>query len=185
MRVGERELLGIEKHRAKVKFGLRELGLLDGPPLRGASTVVNAVSELLSVRHAAFLMFDDEASTVQTRASSRPLRPLVEFPIAGSLSEWVRTENHTLAISATEFEAPLCPERKYMDAGAFVGAPVYGPDTEAVGVLAAFDMPRSGWNSASVKKLENLAHLISQEIMLRASFQTLRLMSAEAAVLHG
>ena len=171
--------MGIENRRTKRQFGLRELGVLEGPPLRGADTIVQTVVDLFAVRQAAFLVFDDDTGSLRARISSKISNALEDVPLADSLSAMVRAENRTLAIRSTLQEAPQAPELKYLDAAAFLGAPVHGPDLKAVGVLVATHPIPRDWHVTDGKKLEDLAHLISQEIMLRASFETLRIMSAE------
>ncbi len=84
-----------------------------------------------------------------------------------------------MSVRATALDSPDAPEIRYLDAAAYLGTPVYGPDRDAIGVLAATHSAPREWNMAALKKMENLAYLVSQEIMLRASFETLRIMAAE------
>lgn len=171
--------MGFEQHNTKHQFGLHELGVLEGPPLRGAQTIVETVAELINVPHAAFLVFDDAAGCARVRISSTQPNTLLDVPLAESLCNWIRDEDKTLAVSSIKVETPGAPELQFLGAAAFLGTPVQGPGSEAIGVLAAIHSAPREWNGAAVKKIEDLAHLISQEIMLRASFETLRIMSTE------
>ena len=171
--------MGLEKHCAKHQFGLKDLGVLDGPPLRGAGTIVKMVDAVFGVPRAAFLVFDDNSGSVFVRMTSSAVRPKGTMPSEMSIASMVRSENKTIAIDSTREEAPDSIERRLLGAGALLGSPVHGPDKLAVGVLAAMHHEARAWTSAECRKIEDLAHLISQEIMLRASFETLRIMSAE------
>ena len=131
------------------------------------------------MRHAVFLVFDDVAGCARVRISSGRPKSVRDVPLADSLSAWIRAENATLAVTSVSAEAPNAPELDALQADGFLGAPVYGPDKDVIGVLAAVHSSPREWAGLHGTKLENLAHLITQEIMLRASFETLRLMSAE------
>ncbi len=171
--------MGIEKIGTGFQFGLNELGVLHGPPLRGATTIVNALADLFEVHYGAFLVYDDTAGCVRVRISSRKSQAVGEAPLSASLCDWIRTEDATLAVASTLEETPEAPELKFFGAGAFLGAPVYGPAQEPIGVLAAIHPSPRDWSAKATRQIGDFAHLISQEIMLLASFETLRIMSIE------
>ncbi len=168
-----------EAQTTKRNFDMRDIGVLEGPPLKSALTIVHTVVALLNVPVAAFLLFDDDKSRVSVRASTSILCAGKSFSSSGSIANRTRTENTTQQVSNMQNEEHQAPEATKLGAAAMITAPVYGPGREPVGALAAIHkMPRR-WKYDEIKKLEEQAHLISQEILLRASIQTLRIISSE------
>lgn len=175
--------MGLEKHRVVQQFGLREIGVLDGPPLRGAEVVVNSAAELLNVPAVVVLIFDDVSSTLECRAASSLDYKTLSFPTSGSLCSSARSENATIAITNARIEAPSAPEPDKLKGQSVIACPIYGPDTEAIGVLMAVRSDPHVWSIDERKTAEDMAYLVSQEVILRASFETLRIMSSERGVL--
>lgn len=171
--------MGLKKQKVGRQFGLDELGILDGPTLRGAETVVKMAETVLQVRRTAFLVFDDLSASISVRICSALQYVSRNMPATGSLCSQIRSERQTLAFKDTCWDGTLTPERRNLGAVSFLGAPVFGPTCEPVGVLAAIELSQRSWTRAECRKLDDLAHLISQEIMLRASVETLRIMSEE------
>ena len=170
-----------ETHSTKRKFDLRDIGVLEGPPLKGALTIVHTAAALLEVPMAAFLLVDQEKSRVSVRVCTSILYAGVDFSSSGSVTNLTRTENTTQHVSDMQNEDPLPPEAISLGAAALIAAPVYGPGREAIGALAAVQKTPRRWTYDEVKKLEEQAYLISQEILLRASIQTLQIISSEKA----
>lgn len=160
-------------------YDLRDLGVLDGPPLRGASTVVNSIDVILGVPRAALLIIDDETSTVSVRAASNFLRADKTFSAYGSVAGRVRSENATQAIEDVQCDFPEARESDVLGASSLLAAPVYGPDQDAIGCLVAVRTAAYAWTPSEIATMENFAHLITQEVVLRASFQTLKIISSE------
>lgn len=160
-------------------YDLKDLGILEGPPLRGASTVVNSIDVILGVPHAALLIIDDETSTVSVRAASSVSRADKSFSTYGSVAGRVRSENATQAIADVQCDFPEAKEPDVLGASALLAAPVYGPDQDAIGCLVAIRTAIHAWTAAEIATMENFAHLITQEVILRASFQTLKIISSE------
>ncbi len=171
--------LGLEKHKVGDQFGVRELGLIDGPPLRGAKTVVKTTSELFDVSNAALIIFDDAEVAGVVRVASDPASLSSSYPLDRSIASLVRASNASQVVSSLSADHPDAPEYRLLSMKAVLACPVYGPDTEPVGALAAFDTQPRAWTKEQKTKLESLAHLISQELILRASFETLRIMARE------
>ena len=177
--------MGLEKHTVSDQFGVNELGLLDGPPLRGARTVVKTTSELFDVSNAALVVFDDASVTGIVRVAADPASLSKSYPLDGSVASNVRHENNSKVVPSLGSDHQNAPEFRLLGMKAMLACPVYGPDTEAVGVLAAFDKEPRAWTGQEKSKLESLAHLISQELILRASFETLRIMARERGRING
>ena len=64
-------------------------------------------------------------------------------------------------------------------ARSYIGGVVKGPADEPIGVLSAMHPSTYDWTFHDVKLIGDLGYLLSQQIMLKASFETLKIMSAE------
>ncbi len=169
-------LLGLNKRAERFEFD--DLQLLDGPPMRGTRTVVNVVPDALGVAGAAFIVFDDLASEAVVREMSGSLTLAASYALAGSLAADLRMTLAPQRVSDLT-RNPSLPERTASGAGALMAAPVFAPDGRAAGMLIALDRSPRLWGNGELKQLEDLAHLISQEVMLRASFATLGILARE------
>ena len=97
--------------------------------------------------------------------------------MSDSVALQVREEGRPVTIADTASDMPEAMELELLGARAVNAVPVFGPDTVPVGVLAAFEREAREWSPEEVSKVEDLAYLASQEIVLRASFETLRLLA--------
>lgn len=163
-------------------FELEDLQLIDGPPMRGAQTVVCAARSVLGVAGTAFVAFDETASEAVIRESSGHLSFHSGYPISGSVASEVRTTLTTVRISDLTERKPSAPEWTASGAMAFMASPVLAPDGRAAGMLTALDLSPRLWTIREVKQIEDLAYLISQEVILRASFATLGIMARERSL---
>lgn len=160
-------------------FELEDLQILDGPPMRGAKTVVRSACAVLNVTGAAFVVFDDLASQAVLRESAGHLTFYADYPLAGSLASDLRAALAPIKVNDLTERSATLPERIASGAAGFMAAPVLAPDGRAAGMLAALERSPRLWTSKELAQLEDLAHLISQEIILRASFATLGIMARE------
>lgn len=159
-------------------FELEDLQLLHGPPMRGTRTVVGIVPDALRAVAAAFVVFDDLASEAVIREKSGDLTLAASYPLSGSLAADLRMTLTAIKVSDLTRDGE---RRDFRDSGAaaLMAAPVFGPDGQSTGMLVAFDRSPRLWTDGELKRLEDLAHLISQEVMLRASFATLGILARE------
>lgn len=176
------DLVGLEKHRVGQQFGLRDLGILDGPPLRGTDIVVATAASLLDVDAVNVMIFDDTSASIETSASSEISFRSLSFPTAESICSLVRSQNETIEITNAKLEMPKAQELIGNGVAAIIACPIYGPDTEAIGVFAAFKTNAHVWSLPEKKLAEDMAYLVSQEVILRASFETLRIMASERSI---
>ena len=175
--------MGLEKQSQKRQFSQKDLGILDGPPSRGIRTIVELCALATRARSTALFIFDDAASELFLSASdglARTGNTPVGLPLTGSVASHVRLENQITRINELG-EAPFDTSVEYARFGirAYMGAIVRGPADEALGILAVMHQTPHFWTFHEAKMLEDMAYLLSQQILLKASFETLRLMSAE------
>lgn len=173
--------LGAENNSERSRFDLRDLGLVGGPPLRGADTVTKLAADLLRTDCVALLIFDDVASSIFARAVSDGRTCTRMLPLATSIAEMTRSEGHAIVMSDVVAEMPEAMEAEAFEARAILSVPVFGPDIPPAGVLAAIQCEPRDWTAEDLTRMENLAYLVSQEIILRASFETLRIMSRDTS----
>jgi hypothetical protein len=171
--------VGATNRHGERRFNLRDLGVLEGPPLRGADIVVGAAADLLRCGRAAVMIYDDDTGSAFLRASAGFRPDETTLPLIDSIAAIVRNERRPLAISDVAGEMPEAAELIRLRAGAMLAVPVYGPDTVPVGILAALDDAGRRWTDQDMRRAQDLAYLASQEIMLRASFETLRILSRD------
>ncbi len=158
---------------------MHDLGLFDGPPLKGAAIVTDIAAESLGATSAAFVAFNDMAGEAVLRSVSRRLTRGVTWPLQDSVVALVRETNGVIAVSDLVRDALHAGERVQLGMSAVLASPVLGPDEYPIGALVAFDAQPRVWTRAQHRKLDNLAYLVTQEITLRASFATLQLMAQE------
>lgn len=177
--------MGFGQHDIAKQYDLVALGLLDGPPLKAASIVTETTWENLQASSASFIVFDDAAGEAVLHAVARKLKAGTRYPLHSSAVAKVRDRPG----KASAMDLTLCPssppELTELGMLSMLAAPVTGPDREAVGALAVFDVQPRHWSAIKRQQLENLAYLITQEVMLHASFATLELMAGERTRLNG
>jgi GAF domain-containing protein len=179
--------LGIEPLRKKETFGLEDLGLLDATPHKSHDTIVGLCAGALGVTDAtivAFIVFDDCASRLFIRAlvGDTPLNSgEVHGRAEASVSSHIRDTSEPVAISnlALRPDTLQSTERQVLGAAAYLGAPVHGPMGETLGVLCAMRPTEHHWTRHQRKVLCDFAFLLSEQILLRAALETVKLMARE------
>lgn len=170
-------------HQTHASFTLQDLGLLVGPPIKGFDAVVSLASNVLRTPKVALLMIDVENGSIFLRAShgfDQSKFPLFGFPYHGSISSKICNENKTLQISnVSSATFASTGEANFFGANACLGSPIHDPAGAPVGVLIALHEKTHEWTDTQIEELEAFAYLASQQIMLKASFETLRLMKRE------
>ncbi|MCV6595002.1 MAG: GAF domain-containing protein [Silicimonas sp.] len=178
--------MGLEKEKTRQTFGPQDLGILDTPPSRALRTVVELCAHALKSPVAALFIFDDAAGELflntavglETQTSGG-----IGLPLSGSLASHVRSENRVVRIDNL-LHPPFDTSVEHMRFGAqsFIGGVVCGPMDDPIGVLAAMHRGQHNWTLQEAKLVGDMAYLISQQIMLKASFATLKIISAERRV---
>lgn len=179
--------MGIETSQTRQRFDLGDLGLLDTSPSRPLDTLVDLCADAIRAPISAFLVFDDLsasivlrtiAGNVGTRAGPFNLTP------DRSVTWLVREEASTVGISnlAQRADTRDALERRKFGAVAYLGAPVYGPTGDIVGVLAVMNPREHYWTHHERNLIANFAFLLSEHIMYRAALQTVKLMGRERSV---
>lgn len=175
--------MGLEKDKTRRQYGPQDLGIHDSPPSRGTRTVVELCTVTLKAPVAAFFVFDDTASELFLNASAGLESGICDrrgLPLTGSVASYVRSEAKCVRINdlgALPFETSV--EHLRFGARGYLGDVVRGPADEPIGVLSAMRLKPSDWTHQDTRLIGELAYLLSQQIMLKASFATLKIMSSE------
>lgn len=168
--------LGLEKHRIGGRFGPRDIGVSEGPPMRGASFVVETAAKLLDVDAAGLWFFDEATGTVLPKTTFGMPVPKTRIPFSGSILTRVKTQP-TVALTDLTQCGVDAPEQRVLEMRSVLATAVFGPEPEPIGAFACFNQTPRHWSVTDLEDVGELAHLITQEIILRASFETMRLMA--------
>ena len=177
--------MGIESLHPRLTFGIEDLGLLDAAPSRPVDTIVGLCADAVRPAAVAFFVFDDVSASLVVRSASGSggVRPGMLSVHRGAASAIVREELAPLPISdlGQHPDTMLAAERRQFGAVGYLGAPVFGPAGEAIGVLAAMTMFEHAWSRRERDLVQEYAFLLSEQIMLKAALQTVKLMARERA----
>lgn len=181
--------MGDESLNAKLRFDLADLGFLDGQVDREVKTLVRSAALQLHASSATFLLLDSPELSLFRRATYgvQDCGDLPKyFKYAGSLASEVIDANRTLDFAnlADDEAHRNAAEIKYLNAMSYIGAPVYGPAAEPVGVLFAVNRTPNVWTKMNHSDLKEIGHLLSRHILLKATMQTLKLVSRERHLMY-
>lgn len=167
-------------HQTQASFTLQDLGLLMGPPVKSFDFVVSLASRVLHTPDVALMMVDVENGSVFLRASvgfDQVSFPMFGYPYCGSIAAKICETNSSLQNSdVSNSNLANAVEAEFLGADSYLGTPVHDPAGAPVGALIALHTKSRAWTNTQVEALEKFAYLASQQIMLKASFETLRLM---------
>ncbi|MEM7718360.1 MAG: GAF domain-containing protein [Pseudomonadota bacterium] len=170
--------MGFAHTRVKRRYDLTELGLLEGPPLKASKIVTEAAWESLKSTSVVFFVFDDTCGEILVHAAAHQIKLGNRYPIYTSALPELREDLVTVNVPNLKISYADSIEAKVLKMAAMLAAPVLGPDMSPIGALVAFDRNARDWTEQERERLENFAYLVTQEIILRASFATIEIMSA-------
>ena len=176
--------MGIESLQARNTFGIEDLGLLDRSPLKSVDTIVDLCAQSLRTPLVALMIFDDKSASLMIRSiigNSTAQSNLLNFPVAMSASGMVREESGLVSISDLGLRSDTldAAERRKLGATGFLGAPVFGPAGEVVGVLTAMTVTEHHWTNHERNVIASYAFLMSDQVLMRAALLTVKLMAQE------
>jgi|GEM_PF-6926275 GAF domain-containing protein len=169
----------IERDFGLAQAKVHRFDLVDGPPLRGANTVVANAARLLGVDCAALIVFDELASVAKLRITSNSKYRNETFLLSGSISSEARETGATTAIDDLSRTHADTPEASILGIGSFLISPVFGAADNPPAALSVFQVRQRVWQERDIQLLKDLAHLVSQELVLKASLDALRILNDE------
>ena len=165
-------------------FDLFDLGIINGPRERSFEGIVALTAKLFEAPISLLTIVDDAGDRQQFKAQVGLPEPYASergTPLNMSFCRLVRDRNWVLAADDTR-KHPLLyqnPAIELLGMRSYLGAPIYGPASEPIGALAAADIQPRTWSSDDIDYLKSLADLATQQIMLRATLQTIKIMSGD------
>jgi hypothetical protein len=167
-----------EHDRVARHYDLADIGILHGPPMKGACIVTEMTNEILGTRFAAFAVFDEMASEVVLRSAAPKMHVGISYPLHKSVVTSKEYPRKTMSVADLAQEAPESGESLTLRMGSLIAASVFGPDQRPVGALVGFGANPRRWTRMQKRQIADLAYLITQEIALYASFATLGIISS-------
>ena len=168
----------------RTKFDLFDLGLLGGESAREFEIVTRNACIILQGCAAFFCLPDYAQSSVVLRASYVPRgkgRLPDKIEQSQSLFAGISQAQRSIRIADIsahpEFENSL--ETSVLPIKSLLSAPVYGPAREHIGALIVLSNVPREWAELERMELKDQAHLLSKQVLLRASLETLKRMSRE------
>jgi GAF domain-containing protein len=170
--------------RANVRFGLRDLGVLEGPDDPAFNNIVWMAARSVGAPLAMLLMADVERNLVRVRASfgfDGVTRYTEALPLGPSLTAIVMETGQCLAIPDMRLNPKTAhqPYLQALGATSLLVAPVTCPADRVVGSLAVVDRLPRIWTDDDVAILQGSALLCAQSILLRAALKTLSVVARE------
>ena len=163
-------------------FEFNDLGLLYGAPDPAWCSIVRLAAELAGVRFAKLTVLDRAHDRIVLRAAHGfdlcDLDVLAEppsFPLCGRII----AENSIVAITDTHDDPAMrtSPFIERFSVRSYLGAPILDPAETGVGTLCVFDDKPRLWSLRQREQIAELASLVNQSILLKASLATVRLLS--------
>ena len=176
--------MGFRQKGVARRYDLNALGLLGGPPLRAASIVTEIACESFEAASVAFIVYDDSCGEAVVHAVARRLKVGTRYPLHKAAAALVRDVPDQVQIVDLLHCVPTPAENSEFGMVSMLTAAVTGPDTAPIGALAVLDVKPRSWPPMKQKQLKDMAYLITQEVMLHASFATLELMAGERSAFN-
>jgi len=168
----------------KARFDLGDLGLLDGGTEREFEIITRNAGVMLQGSAAFFCVLDDARSSVFMRSRFLPrggeLLPDQYARSDSMFAQIIERDKSVRIVDLGEhpefddtFEPSVLPFKSVL------AEPVYGPAREPIGALLVLcSVPRK-WAELERIELRDQAHLLSRQVLLRATLETLKRMSQE------
>ncbi|EPX77952.1 multi-sensor hybrid histidine kinase [Salipiger mucosus DSM 16094] len=135
--------------------------------------------------HASFALvtvIDDDNERQVFKASrgpdGQPLKDL-STPLSFSLCNHVRLRGGTVVIRDLSLDRSFRDHPAQRECGikAYLGAPLLGPANDPIGAVCAAETHPRVWSDRDKAAIENFAALAAQQVLLRASLQTLKMIA--------
>jgi GAF domain-containing protein len=148
---------------------LRRLSLVDSPPEPGFNRFTRLVCVVADVRMAMVSFVEEKANRQFFKAASGLPEGVNETTLDRSFCKIVTRTGEMLAVSDARSDDRVKDNPVIEELGvvAYLGAPVHGPDGEALGSLCAVDRVPRQWTDKQKRALTDLAASVTEHIALR------------------
>lgn len=170
--------------RAKDGFGLRDIGVMDGPDDPAFDNIVSMAARSLGTPLAMLAIADVEGDVVRVRSCfgfDAVTRHSEGVPLGPTLTAEVMMTGECLSIPDTRLN-PRTARHRYMAAlgtRSVLMAPVTCPAEQVIGSLAVMDRLPRIWTASEKEILAGCAFMCTQSILLRAALKTLSVVARE------
>lgn len=158
-------------------YSISELGLCEEAG-HGSLTYITRVARRIFSADMALIGVLEEGGDRQILVSGLGLPEEYEkagsVPLSKSFSQFVRRDGQPLAVDDKDSH-PLgaeLGERENLPYKSYLGAPIFAPSGETLGALCVLDRAVRHWSNDDIAVLEDLAHCVTDAIMLRAALLT-------------
>ncbi len=149
---------------------VRRTGLLDAPAQPALDRLTRVVSRSLRCSGALVcLVTEDRQFFAGQHGLPEPVATDRQTPLSYSLCQYVVSQRAPLIVEDAREHDHLRGNRAVTELGvvAYAGVPLFGPDGQVLGTLAAIDQQPRRWTAADVAALEELAALATAELHRR------------------
>ena len=165
-------------------FDLSDLGMLDARRERSFETLVDVVMHAMGVPVVLISVIDDAGSRQVFKAQrglAEPYASASETSLETSVCRSVRDNDGPLEISDMVADPDFSdhPAIESLRVRAYLGFPIRGPANEAIGAFCVIDHAPRTWTQRERSLLAGLAELATQQVLLRATMQTIRIIRTE------
>lgn len=170
--------------RTKDSFGLRDLGVIEGPDDQAFDNIVAMAARSVGTPLAMLVVADIERDRVKVRSSFgfRALsRHTLGLPLAPSVTALVMESGQCLGIPDIRLHPTTArhPHLAVLGAQSLLIAPVKCPADHVIAALAVMDRLPRIWTEDEKGILQGCAFMCGQSILLRAALKTLSVVARE------
>jgi hypothetical protein len=170
--------------RAQDSFGLRELGVIEGPDDQAFDNIVAMAARSVNAPFAMLLVADVEHEMVKVRSCfgfEAATRHTPGVPLGPSLTAEVMATAQCLPIPDLRLNPKTARHPYLLTLGAqsLLMAPVKCPADLVIGSLAVMDRLPRIWTANEKGILQGCAFMCAQSILLRAALKTLSVVARE------
>jgi two-component sensor histidine kinase len=149
---------------------LYRTGLLDSPPEEPFDRLTQLVCRVLGVPVSLVSLVDADRQFFKSqRGLPEPWSQIRETPLTHSFCQHVVIRGEALVISDAASDPAVCGNLAIRDLGvsAYLGVPLTTPEGHILGSLCAIDVKPRNWTETDLLTLEDIAHAVMGEVLLR------------------
>ncbi len=150
---------------------LQATGLLDTPAEEAFDRITRLVGKVIGAPVALVSLVDSNRQFFKSQLGlPAPMDSVRETPLSHSFCQHVVLTGNTLAVTDARTDERVRDNLAVRDLSvvAYLGVPLRLPDGSVIGSLCAIDMQKRDWSEQDIATLNDLAHLVMDQIALRA-----------------
>ena len=151
---------------------LHDSALLDSPAEEAFDRITRLAQRLLSAPVALVSLVDDKRQFFKSaQGLTGPVAEARETPLSHSFCQHVVVTGKKLVVENAPEHSLVCDNLAIRDLGviAYLGVPILSAQGERLGSFCAIDIVARQWTDEEVASLEDLGHMVNNEIALRTA----------------